>query len=176
MGKWLGRALGAIKRLLISLGVLVLLFYATFFGVLVYQGSRDPVVEPDDRAVVHVLQWLHQEGDARLLSSYYPPVNWAGDYEKIFALELDEKVAADVVHRAGVVRGDQVAGDLAQALKFAMLYTRELDWFPPHEDILAGDYYVASLQVVHQGGYTDGARLLIVQPDKQILYFVAAKM
>ena len=177
MDKRLRGALHAVKRVLYAIGLLVLLFYLVLFATMTYQYLKEPVVDFDDADVQYVFQWLHQKPDAsQLLDSYYPPANWAGDYEKIFALKLEPEVAAEIVTRAGVVRGDGIDGELEEAVAFAMFFTRDLSWFPSEEDILTAEYYLSPIRIIHKGGYPDSVHLVIVQPEKQILYFVAAKM
>ncbi len=166
-----------LKRIIAALVLVIVLFYVTLFLVMSYQFNREPVVDFDDTDVQFVLGWAQQEGTpSQLVNSYYPPANWAGDYEKIFVLRLQPSVVNEVVSRQGVVRGDQVTGQLKEVVHFALIFTRELAWFPAEVEIFTADYYVSPIHVVLQGEYPDAAHLIIIQPQEQTLYFVAAKM
>lgn len=94
----------------------------------------------------------------------------------MFALQLDPSVAKEVISRLGVIRGDQLPENLQAALSFAMFFTRELIWFPVEEKILTEEYYISPIRIVSQGGYPDAVYLLVIHPEQQILYYVAAKM
>ncbi len=166
-----------IKRLLISLVAVVVLFYVVLFGTMTYQMSRDPVMYIDDVEVQYVIDWLGtRTEDVSLLDSHRPPANWAGDYEKIFALRVDEATISEALRRPGVVAGNEVTSRIRKAVRFAMIFTKKLQWFPVEEKILSPELYVSQIRIVEQGGYTDAADLLVIHPQRQIVYFVAAKM
>ena len=56
-----------------------------------------------------------------------------------------------------------------------MVIWPHLVWFPLPEDIHTAEYFVSEIRIVHQGAYPDSVHLVIVHPEQQILYFVAAK-
>ena len=166
-----------IKQLLISLLAVVVLFYAVLFGTMTYQMSRNPVMYLDDVEVQFVIDWLRtRTEEVSLLDSYHPPANWAGDYEKIFALRVDEATIREALRRPGVVAGDEVTPRIREAVKFAMIFTKKLQWFPVEEKILSPELYISPIRIVEQSGYTDAADLVVIHPVRRIVYFVAAKM
>ncbi len=166
-----------VKRIFLAIGIVILLLYLVFFLTLTYQSMREPVVDFDDGDVQYVLKWLWQQGDpTQLLHSHHPTASWAGEFEKMFALQLDRALAQEVASRLGVVRGDQLPEDLQEAVLFAVFFTRELTWFPVEEKILTDDYYVSPIRIVTQDGYPDAVYLMVIHPERRILYFVAARM
>jgi hypothetical protein len=171
------KVLQIISKIFLALGAFILLVYLAFFLSVAYQFMREPVVDFDDGDLQYVLEWLGQERDpAQLLHSFHPPTNWAGDTEKMFALQLEATIIPGLLGREGVVRGDQLPEDLQRAVSFAMNFTRDLNWFPTEEKILTADYYVSPIRIVMQGGYPDSTDLLVIHPQRRLLYFVAAKM
>ncbi|MBQ76560.1 MAG: hypothetical protein CMQ20_16265 [Gammaproteobacteria bacterium] len=166
-----------IGRLFLAIGILILLFYLVLFLTMTYQFTREPIVDFDDNDVQQVLTWLQQPGNpSQLLHSHHPPANWAGDFEKMFALQLDQEITQEVVGRTSVTRGDQLSEDLQQAISFAMFFTRDLDWFPAEAEVLTDAYYVSQFRIVLQSGYPDAVYLAIIHPEHHILYYVEAKM
>jgi len=142
-----------------------------------YQMSREPVMSRDDSEVQFVIDWLGPAAaEAELLDSYRPPANWAGDYEKIFALGLSEEAVAAALAQPGMVRGDAVTPRIEQAIDFALFFTEKLPWFPPGDQIRSAECHIALVKMVGQGEYTDAADLLILHPARRRAYFVAAKM
>ena len=166
-----------IKRIALGIVAFVILFYVVLFGTMTYQMSRDPVVYMDDREVQYVLGWLGQdESTAVLLNSYHPPANWAGDYEKIFALRMEEAALRRAITKPGVVPGDQATERVVAAVRFAMIFTRDLPWFPREEEILTSSFYLVPVNVVMQGEYADATDIMMIHPADRTVYFVAAKM
>ena len=97
------------KRIIQAFVLVVVLFYVTLFLVMGYQYYREPVVDFDDSDVQFVLGWAKQEGKpSQLIHSYHPSANWAGDYEKIFALRLQPGVVNDAAHLIIIQPQEQV--------------------------------------------------------------------
>ncbi len=166
-----------LKQLVALFVLLLVLFYVAMFGTMIYQSMRAPIVTMDDDDVQYVLDWVGQtDTPVQLLSSYHPPANWAGDFEKMFTLKIDRKIAESLVLRPDVVRGDQLPADLVSSVEFAMFFTQDIAWFPPGSELLSSEYYLWPIHTLAQFDALDSVHLLFISPDSELLFFVEAKM
>ena len=97
-------------------------------------------------------------------------------HPKVFALRVDETTISEALLRPGIVAGDKVTPRMQEAVRVAMFFTKKLQWSPVEQKILSPELYVSPIRIVEQGGYADAADLMVIHPERQIVYFVAAKM
>jgi hypothetical protein len=166
-----------IGRMVLAVGALILLFYMIFFATLAFQWLREPVVTADDEDVRYVAHWLYQRDEpVEILNSYHPPANWAGDFEKEFAIRIDSDGISRFLASPEAVRGDRIDGNLRRDVEFALVFAEKLAWFPTPEMIFSDKFHVAPVRTWDRQSGSDAVYLVLVEPAKEIAYYVEAKM
>jgi len=138
------------------------------FGVVKVSASDADVIEIENYFPSSQLQ---------LVDSYAVTGNWSGDIERSFSARLIGLNQSDINLLPGVERGDQLSTENAAAVRFIVsnLGSGELHWLPGLMQISTEDFYIAPLSVVADGEFIDSARLILINPANQMLYYVWLK-
>lgn len=162
--------IGVIKQALLAIAILVLGFY----GLLAWQlsGSGEGTL-PSDHADVRQVRSLFSSTQFEMLESYAVSGNWSGDIERGFKAHI-EGVSIDELEQLSIVqRGDEFSPDYSVAADFVLenFGGADTNWVPAPESVKTSDYYLYPLSVEAQTQSIDSARLVLVSPANQLLYY-----
>ncbi|MCG8414648.1 MAG: hypothetical protein MI746_10565 [Pseudomonadales bacterium] len=158
------------KRTLLSFLAIV----AGLYGLLAIQfaGVGEGILEENHPEVQQVRD-LMSPAQFTLLDSYAVTGNMSGDIERGFRASITGITSAELESNGAFQRGDSLAASVENAVDFVLenFGNEESNWVPGPESVKTSDFYLYPMSIDAQNQYIDSARLVIVSPVNQSLYY-----
>ncbi len=158
------------KRTLLSFFVVVIGMYALL--AIQLAGVGEGTLDENHTEVLQVRD-LMSPAQFTLLDSYAVTGNMSGDIERGFRASITGITSADLDSNGAFQRGDSLAASLESAVDFVLenFGNEESNWVPGPESVKTRDFYLYPMSIDAQDQYVDSARLVMVSPANQSLYY-----
>ena len=131
----------------------------------------------------HVLNWseLGEERTEEVLHSYIAASSFSGDSLEAHAIRIshvDKEELTQKEHGGGWFRGDKLTGVVADAMTFVGaegLPSAEIPWFPTEQELRSAEFYLYPWSIYYHGTKPTAVKLIFIQPEKKLVFYLAAK-
>lgn len=162
------------------IGIVGIGYYVLFSFGSGHQTEIDKATKSDVR---FVLNWcgLGEERIEEVLNSHVSARSFGGDHHDVYRIrishvDIEELTNLNSKRLDNWYRGDSLPFILDEALKFVGGWQHDMDWFPTEEKIRTSNFFIYPWSISCRGISPNAAQLIFVEPSKNMVYYVSARM
>ena len=190
VGAIMKRFIPLFKKILMVLGGITLVVAAAIGGFIAYEEVLGREIEVDAATVDDVRFVLNgcglgEERIEAVVNSYKSAPSFTGDHLHAYAIKISHVDLAELGKRRDSpredkewFRGDELPKVLDDAINFISMFlnTDGVSWFPKWASLRSDNFYVYSSSIYYHGTYPSAAKLIFIQPSKNMVYYISAKV
>lgn len=161
----------------ISLFAVLLLF--GYLGYSMTMGNKNSEDSASKSDVRFVLNWseLGDERIEKVIKSYESGRSFTGDHLDAYAIKINHISKDELSNtRRKWYQADSLPEVLDDAVSLIGGWQNEIPWFPTEESLRNDGFYVYPWSIYCHGVSPSSAKLIFLQPDEKMVYYISVKM